>query len=132
MTRILVVDDEATIADAIQRALEADGYAVTTAISAHGALSAMAADPAAIVITDVIMPRVHGIELIGKLRSAYPWVRIIAISGGGSTSAQNYKPEAITTQAYLAAAERAGADCVLSKPFDLEDLLAAVRSLRPN
>lgn len=132
MTGILVVDDEASIGEAIQRVLEAEGFTVSTAISANGALAAMADTPADIVITDVIMPKVHGIELIGRLRAEHPEVRIIAISGGGSTTAQNYKPEAITTQAFLAAAEKAGADIVLSKPFDLEELLAAVRGLLPN
>ena len=84
------------------------------------------------VVTDVIMPKVHGVELIRILRERYPRIRVIAISGGGSFGPLAYKPEAISTHAYLAAAREAGAQEILTKPFDLTDLLAAVRRLLPN
>jgi CheY-like chemotaxis protein len=78
------------------------------------------------------MPKVHGVELIKTLRERYPRIRIIAISGGGSFGPLGYKPEAISTHAYLAAAREAGAQEILTKPFDLTDLIAAVRRLLPN
>jgi DNA-binding response OmpR family regulator len=129
VTRVLVVDDDAMIGDALRRVLEAEGYAVTTATSVSGAMAAMADRPAHIVITDVIMPRQNGADLIDRLKSAYPSVRIVAISGGGGTAAQNFKPQAITTHAFLAAATAAGADVALRKPFSLEELRSAVRRL---
>jgi DNA-binding NtrC family response regulator len=80
----------------------------------------------------VIMPKVHGIELIKILRQRYPRIRVIAISGGGSFGPLAYKPDAISTHAFLAAAQDAGAAEMLTKPFDMDDLLAAVRRQLPN
>ena len=132
MAKILVVDDEVEVAAAIRRVLERAGYAVTLANNATEGLEAVAQQPPDVVITDIIMPKVHGVELIKTLRERYPRIRIIAISGGGSFGPLAYKPEAISTHAYLAAAREAGAQEVLTKPFDLTDLIAAVRRLLPN
>jgi CheY-like chemotaxis protein len=132
MAKILVVDDEVEVGAAIRRVLERAGYAVTLANNATEGLEAVAQQPPDIVITDIIMPKVHGVELIKTLRERYPRIRIIAISGGGSFGPLGYKPEAISTHAYLAAAREAGAQEILTKPFDLTDLIAAVRRLLPN
>jgi len=132
MANILVVDDENEVGTVIRRVLERAGYTVHVANSAASGLEAVAAHPPDVVITDVIMPRVHGVELIRILRERYPRIRVIAISGGGSFGPLAYKPEAISTHAYLAAAREAGAQEILTKPFDLTDLLAAVRRLLPN
>jgi CheY-like chemotaxis protein len=85
-----------------------------------------------VVVTDIIMPKVNGLELIRKVRTRYPRVRVIAISGGGSFGPLSLKPEAISTHAFIAAAKDAGAEEVLTKPFDMDDLLAAVRRQLPN
>ena len=132
MARILVVDDEIEVGAAVRRVLERAGYAVTLANNATEGLEAVAQEPPDVVITDIIMPKVHGVELIKMLRERCPRIRIIAISGGGSFGPLAYKPEAISTHAYLAAAREAGAQEVLTKPFDLTDLIAAVRRLLPN
>ena len=116
----------------VRRVLERTGYTVTVTNSATAALDAAARQPPDIVITDVIMPKVHGVQLITTLRERYPGIRVIAISGGGSFGPLAYKPDAISTHAYLAAAREAGAEVILTKPFDLTDLLAAVRRLLPN
>lgn len=132
MATILVVDDENEVGTVIRRVLERAGYTVNVANSAASALEAVAAHAPDVVVTDVIMPKVHGVELIKTLRERYPRIRVIAISGGGSFGPLAYKPEAISTHAYLAAAREAGAQEILTKPFDLTDLLAAVRRLLPN
>jgi DNA-binding response OmpR family regulator len=132
MAAILVVDDEVEVGEAIRRVLERAGFAVIVANTADGALLALDHHQPDIVVTDVIMPKVHGLELIKILRGQYPRVRIVAISGGGSFGPLSYKPDAISTHAYLAAAREAGADAILTKPFDMGDLLAAVRRLLPN
>ena len=100
--------------------------------SADAALQALEGHQPDIVVTDVIMPKVHGLELIRIVRGQYPRVRVVAISGGGSFGPLAYKPDAISTHAYLAGAREAGADEVLTKPFDMGDLLATIRRLLPN
>lgn len=132
MASILVVDDEVEVGEVIRRVLERGGFAVRVVNSAAAALAAVAASEPDVVITDVIMPRQNGVDLIGALRTQSPRIRIVAISGGGAFGPSSYKPDAITTHAYLAAARQAGASAVLSKPFDMSDLLNAVRGLLPN
>jgi DNA-binding response OmpR family regulator len=132
MAAILVVDDEVEVGEAIRRVLTQAGFVVTVVISADAALRAIDESPPDIVVTDVIMPKIHGLELVKILRARYPRVRVIAISGGGSFGPQAYKPDAISTHAYLAAAREAGAQEVLTKPFDMSELLAAVRRHLPN
>ena len=132
MATILVVDDEIEVGAVIRRVLERAGFAVAVASNAAAALDAVTAEPPDVVITDVIMPQVHGVELIRILREHYPRIRVIAISGGGSFGPLAYKPDAISTQSYLAAAREAGAQEILAKPFDLPDLLAAIQRLLPN
>ena len=132
MANILVVDDEVEVGQAVRDVLERAGYAVAVASNVAAGLEAVARQPPDVVITDIIMPRVHGVELIKILRERYPRIRVIAISGGGSFGPLAYKPDAISTHAYLAAAREAGAEEILTKPFDLTDLIAAVRRLLPN
>jgi CheY-like chemotaxis protein len=59
----------------------------------------------------------------------FPQTKIIVMSGGGNTAPLGYEPAAINTTAYLASAEAVGADLTLTKPFDREELLKAVREL---
>jgi DNA-binding response OmpR family regulator len=132
MANILVVDDEVDIGEVVRRVLERAGYAVSVTHNATTALDAAAREPPDVVITDLIMPKVHGVELIRTLRESYPGIRVIAISGGGSFGPLAYKPDAINTHAYLARRREVGAEEILTKPFDLTDLLAAVRRLLPN
>jgi DNA-binding response OmpR family regulator len=132
MALILVVDDEAEVAEAIRRVLERSGFDVALAGRVAEGLEAAQANQPDIVVTDIIMPKTNGIEFIKSLRERHPRVRVIAISGGGSFGLHAYKPEAIKTHAYLAAAREAGAHEVLTKPFDMNDLLAAVRRQLPN
>lgn len=132
MASILVVDDEVEVGEAIRRVLTAAGFKVTVVTNADAGLRAVDEHPPDIVVTDVIMPKIHGLELVKILRRRYPRIRVIAISGGGSFGAQSYKPDAISTHAYLAAAREAGAQEILTKPFDVSELLAAVRRQLPN
>ena len=129
MANILVVDDEVEVGTAIRRVLERAGHIVSVAHNATAGLNVVAQQAPDVVITDIIMPKVHGIAIIEAIRAKNPAARIIAISGGGNFGPLSYEPGAITTQAYLAAAVKAGADEVLTKPFDKADLLAAINRL---
>jgi CheY-like chemotaxis protein len=129
MQNVLVVDDECDVRDAIKRVLERAGYSVRTTGEAGEALAELRRCVADIVITDIIMPKINGVEVIESICREFPAVRIIAISGGGNFGITAYQPTAITTSAYLAAAERAGAHWVLTKPFESNDLLNAVEQV---
>jgi DNA-binding response OmpR family regulator len=132
MACVLVVDDEPDIGEVIRRVLERAGFETTVTQNAAAALAAIEVRTPDVIITDIIMPKTNGVDLIKKVRAEHPRVRVIAISGGGSFGPLTYKPDAISTHAFLAAARDAGADEVLTKPFDLSELLAAIRRQLPN
>lgn len=132
MASIVVVDDEPDIGEVIRRVLVRAGFETTVVGSAAAALQAIALHPPDVVITDIIMPKTNGVELIKRLHAEFPRIRVIAISGGGSFGPLLYKPEAISTHAFLAAAREAGAHEILTKPFDLSELLGAIRRQLPN
>ncbi len=76
-------------------------------------------EPADLVIVDILMPSKDGIETIKEFARDFPEVKIIAISGGGL----------MTPQEYLGMAKKLGADVTLTKPFEPEELLEAIREL---
>jgi two-component system, NtrC family, response regulator AtoC len=124
--QVLVIDDDVDVRDAIRRVLERAGFGVRSCADVMEALNELNRRAAHVVITDIIMPKINGVEAIRSILEGFPDVRIIAISGGGNFGITSYKPNAITTTAYLAAAERAGAHCILTKPFESADLVRAV------
>jgi len=132
VTRILVIDDERDVRDSVAKILERAGFEVRVANGGATGLESYHDQGADIVITDIIMPEPHGVDVIAELRKASASVRIIAISGGGNFGPSGYKPGAITTDAYLAAARKTGADAVLTKPFERQELLDLVRGLLSN
>jgi DNA-binding NtrC family response regulator len=81
MARILVVDDEASIREILTRRLTQWGHEVATANSAEAALTEMAAAPAQIVFSDVIMPLFDGVWLAREIRERWPTTVIVAVSG---------------------------------------------------
>ena len=72
MSRVLVIEDHPHMRDLLRRQLEGDGYAVETAADGEEGLRLQAAQPADLVITDIFMPNVDGIETISRLRVEYP------------------------------------------------------------
>jgi len=126
MKTVLIIDDEDAVRIALKRVLERAGYVVRLAASGPEGLTALRAQIADVVITDIVMPKVHGVDTIKAIVQEFPQVRIVAISGGGNFGATEYKPNAITTTAYLTAAQAAGAHAVLTKPFETRDVLLAI------
>jgi CheY-like chemotaxis protein len=129
MNDILIIDDEEDIREALRRVLEHAGYRVRAAEDGADGMIKMQQRAADIIITDIIMPRLNGVETIAAMRERFPGARIIAISGGGNFGVTDYQPNAITTSAYLAAATKAGAHVILIKPFDTADLIKAIADL---
>ena len=124
MKSVLIIEDEAAIRSVLTRVLERAGFTVRTAENGNDALQQLRVAEA--VITDIIMPKMHGVDAIKRIVKEFSRVRIIAISGGGNFGISDYKPNAITTSAYLAAARRAGAHALLTKPFLTADVLHAI------
>jgi CheY-like chemotaxis protein len=129
MQRILVIDDERDVRDSVKCVLDLAGYEVLTAENVPEALEQLKRTPMDLVITDIIMPKMNGVQAIESIRRAFPMVRIVAISGGGNFGVAGYQPTAIATNAYLRSAEEAGAHVVLTKPFEFDDLIEAVEKL---
>ena len=120
---ILVVDDHPIMREVICQILEDAGYEVRSAVEGNDALRALSHTRFDLVVTDIVMPHMDGIELIGELRRRYPDVRIIAMSGGD---------ERIPIKDGLSIARRLGAGTTLTKPFHPGQLLEAIESLLPS
>jgi CheY-like chemotaxis protein len=129
MSNILIIDDDEDIRDAMQLILEGAGHEVRIASNGNEAIELQRSEPADLIITDIIMPEKDGVNTIKEIRQEFPGIRVIAISGGGGLDLLTYKPEAITTSAYLSAAEKAGADLIFTKPFERKDIIQAVDDL---
>lgn len=113
---ILLIDDHTSSRDVIARVLRQAGYAVRCAANGRDGIAAFHARRPDIVITDLIMPEMDGLETIMTIRAAAPEQPIIAISGGGRFSAEGL----------LIMARKLGASAMLAKPFEPEQLLALV------
>ena len=81
MASVLVVDDEVPILHLLRKTLEGAGYQVWEALSGTEGLRQVCAQPIDVVITDILMSDMDGLEMIGELHRNFPNVRIIAISG---------------------------------------------------
>ena len=119
--RILVIDEEEFVREALRRVL-ADSSTVTTAqdvAEGLGMLRELATD---LVIIDVVLPAVDGVAAIRDIRRDYPDIKVVAIAGSGNSGLSSYRPDAISTNAYLAACSVAGAHGTLAKPFETAEL----------
>jgi CheY-like chemotaxis protein len=119
MARILVVDDDRDVRSTLVRILAREGHEVEQAEDGGAALAAYRSRPADVIITDMYMPTVDGIEVIGALMSEFPEARLIVMSGGGQVGKEDV----------LDLARRLGAKQTLSKPIDRQELLAAVNAV---
>ncbi len=118
MVSVLVIDDEPQMRSMIRRILSAAQYIVTEAQDGRDGLECLVKCQPSIVITDIYMPNMEGIETIREIRRRDPATKIVVMSGGGSSG-----------DMYLKAAQAFGADVVLQKPFRAEELLTVVSRL---
>jgi CheY-like chemotaxis protein len=119
MNRILVVDDEKPVRDAIGMLLRHEGYHVVVAECGHTAVGAIEAFTFDVVIVDIVMPGMDGLATIDVLRRDAPDVPIIAMSGYAFGSG------VMEPDFFRSAVER-GATCCLRKPFTRDQLVDAI------
>jgi len=118
-TNVLVVDDEPSVLESLRKLLVAAGYEVQVAENGVVALTQFQANPARVVILDLVMPEKEGLETLRELRRFDPAPKIIAMSGGGYANAETY----------LQMAGCLGADATLAKPFSKTELLTTLEGL---
>ncbi len=119
MAKILLIDDEPMVRAAVSAALIAAGHDVAQARNGMEGLEIFSQNDFSLVITDIIMDEIEGIETIIELKKKCPDQKIIAISGGGKLGAMTH----------LDLALKFGAEKILEKPFRLEELFSAVNEL---
>jgi CheY-like chemotaxis protein len=116
MASILVIDDEEDVRCLLVAFLTRLGHVVRQADDGAVGLKLNKAQPADLIITDLVMPTQEGLGTIRELRRINPTARIVAMSGGFASD----------PRLYLDMAKKLGADRVLRKPFQLPELQAAV------
>lgn len=116
--QILVVDDDPLIAEFLRRCLSREGHHVEVCHHAMEARMRVRGESFDILITDILMPEMDGLELIqGLNKSQNRPTAVIAISGGGRNTSQEF---------LLDCAHKLGAQAILPKPFDVDQLLATI------
>jgi len=116
---ILVIDDEDIVRKSICKMLEAEGHEVQEAKTGLEGLSRFKQQPPDVLITDILMPDKDGLEIIRELHTAYPKVKILAITGGGAAGNLDFLPQA----------KAFGAHATLHKPFMRDELLNSLAQI---
>ena len=114
--KILLVEDEASVASFIIRSLTEEGYELTLASEGHIGFTIAMNHAFSLILLDVMLPGMNGIEVCRKLREAGNHTPVLMLTALGATE-------------NLVAGLDSGADDYLSKPFKLAELLARIRSL---
>ncbi|MGH7552439.1 MAG: response regulator [Longimicrobiales bacterium] len=112
MAHLLIVDDDATIRHLIRRTLERSGHSMVEAENGREAIRNLTQKRADLVLLDLNMPEMEGIETVQEIRRTFPSTKIIVISG----------VEAV----YLKGSQLLGADAAIRKPFHPEELRETV------
>jgi two-component system OmpR family response regulator len=114
--RILIVEDDARMADAVRRGFQAEAVAVDLAASGEEALWRAQAAAYAAIVLDIMLPGIDGIETCKRLRAADVWTPILMLTARDAVRDR-------------VAGLNSGADDYLVKPFSFEELLARVRAI---
>lgn len=114
MASILIIDDEESIRKLLRTILQEAGYEVRQAVNGRQGLELHRTHPADLIITDLIMPEMSGLDLILELTRQFLNVKVIAMTGEADAGGQ------------LRIAKLLGARQVFAKPFDMNKLLRAV------
>jgi DNA-binding response OmpR family regulator len=114
--RVLVVDDDPTVSDVVRRYLERDGFAVTLAADGPAALMAFGAERPELVVLDLMLPGIDGLEVCRRMRAAAPDLPVVMLTALGEEADRVLGLEI-------------GADDYVTKPFSPRELVLRVRSV---
>lgn len=117
--QVLLVDDDDALRDTLARIVEKEGHVVVTAANGIAALRKLDEARFDLILTDIVMPDMEGLEFLRRLRVLPVRPKVIAMSGGGRASPSNY----------LELARSFGADATLEKPFLASALMAEIQRL---
>ena len=118
MSKIIIVDDEQPVRKMLRNMIRNDSDEILEAENGIQALELCNESNIDLIITDIVMPEMNGIDLIMEVKNRFPQISIIAISGGGGISGR-YN--------YLDIAELLGSKSILSKPFESSELRDQVK-----
>ncbi len=113
---VLVVDDEPPVREALERALRSEGFAARTADDGMAAIREHAVRPADVIVLDVLMPRLDGLEVCRRLRDVGDRTPVLMVTARDAVGDR-------------VAGLEAGADDYLVKPFAIDELVARLRAL---
>ena len=114
---VMVVDDQKFILDILKKILERDGYAVVAYTSAREALKMLGEINVDIIISDISMPEMDGLEFLAQVKKQYPKIRMLMITGHSG----KYKEESVID---------AGADGFIAKPFKNLEIIRELQGLK--
>jgi len=117
MVRVLLIDDDETVREVLYRTLKRLEHQVEIAEDGLQGLDAFRQRAPDVVITDILMPRMDGVELIRRIHAIEPGARVVAISGGGP---------GLEREDSLELAAYSGAQAVIQKPFTRKRLQQAI------
>lgn len=116
---VLVIDDDIQFVTYLSKLLEGEGYKVCKAFDGAEGITGYIQHQPHLIITDIVMPKKEGLELIGLVREQDLKIPIIAVSGGNHGFGDDY----------LKMAKKLGANAIFPKPFHSEILLTTVSKL---
>lgn len=117
--KILLIEDMKGVRESLEVILSIAGYTVDLAVDGEEGLSKVNANQYDLIITDILMPKLDGTEVLMKLRDGGNNTPVFAVSAGGDGAS--------ASQALMIAKEKANA--ILEKPFSKEDLLKKIAEL---
>ncbi len=120
MARILVIDDNEDFLIMFCKMLKAAGHETVPASNGQEGIDLYRKEPTELIITDIIMPKKDGVEMIEEILRDFPEAKIIAISGGGRGKAEDY----LTKTSSFPKVKH-----TLSKPFDMKEILQAIKEV---
>lgn len=120
MSTVMIIDDDAAVRAALRRSLEHEGYRVLEATEGKEALAMLETERPNLVLTDIYMPEMDGLEVVAQVRKRRPDATVVAMSGGG----------VLPARLVLEPAGALGAAAILQKPFSMDELRAYLPELQ--